>query len=324
MVPTIMVQLTEPIRVEIAQAKAPPGWVDSLSHYAWPVTILLILLVYRKALSSFLAVISKRASEISFGSWASFKLPVLTESPIDQDVAEFKLIEGTQLSESYKGELFKQFRSSEKNEYAVVNLGEGKEWISSRLFIFAVMLQRMKALKCMAFVYDTAQFKKLYLGAAAIEHVRWSFANRQPWLEAAFAKAYAQAAPAPQTLGPLEWITNDQGALTAENAELIVRSYVQLLLSLTPPAETRNWVKIATTFEHARWVTIEEVEQTLARHLSRESVVSQGEKKADASAILKCSGPYVALTTGNGEFTSLVSRAELLEKVADKLNVSVK
>ncbi len=311
---------SDPIRVEIVQPKAPLDWVESLSHYAWPVALLVILLIYRDALINFLKVVGERTSEISIGSWASFKLPVLTESPIDADVAQFKQIEGTQLSESYKTELFRQFRSSGKNEYAVVNLGIGNEWISSRLFIFAVMLQRMKSLKCMVFVYESGQAKNLYLGCATIDSIRWSFAARQPWLEAAFAKAYGQGAPDPQTLEPLSWITTDQGALDPETAESIVRNYVQLLLYPVPPVLSQDWVKIGNTLEHAKWVTFEEVEQTLGRHLFQEKVVKQEDKKSNATAILKSAGPYVAMVTEGGEFTSLVNRAELPDRVARKLN----
>ena len=179
----LLAQLSEPLRVEMTHGKTPSDWAESLSHYAWPITVLAILLVYREAISKFLRVIGERATEISFGSWASFKLPVLTESPIDQDVAAFKQIEGTQLSESYiKTELFKQFRSADKKEYAIINLGKGREWISSRLFIFAVMLQRMKALKCIVFVSETDQSANRFLGWAPIDSVRWSFARKNPGL----------------------------------------------------------------------------------------------------------------------------------------------
>lgn len=312
---------SEPIRVEITQPKPTTDWVESLSHYAWPLAVLVILLVYRKSLAGFLSVVGQRASEINIGSWASFKLPVLTESPIDEDVAQFKQVEGTQLSESYKTELFRQFRSPGKSEYAVVNLGAGKEWISSRLFIFAVMLQRMKSLKCMVFVYDTDQLKKIYLGCAGIDNVRWSFAARQPWLEAAFAKAYSEKLPIPPLLTPFDWITSDEGALSPDNAEAIVRRYVEILLESPPAAETPNWVKIGNTFEHATWVTADGIVQTLGRHLMRESVVKLEDKKTNATAILKCSGPYVAMTSENGEFASLINRAELLEKVARKVSL---
>lgn len=142
----------------------PPSWLESLSHFAWPVSIILILLLYRGALSKFFAVVSERASEITIGSWASFKLPTLTETPLDQDVSDFRRVEGSLLTESYKTELFKQFRASRKHEYAVINLGEGEEWISSRLYIFAVMLQRMKSLECIVFVYKTAASTSTFPG----------------------------------------------------------------------------------------------------------------------------------------------------------------
>jgi hypothetical protein len=318
--------VAEPLRIELVDSKTPSGWIESLSHFAWPLAIVIVLLVYRTAISRFLSVISQRASEISIGSWASFKLPTLSETPLDQDVSDFKQVEGSMLTESYKTELFKQFRSSRKDEYAVINVGEGQEWISSRLFVFAVMLQRMKSLKCIVFLHKTASAESAYLGTANIDRVRWAFAARQPWLEAAFAKAYAEVAPDPQLVTPFTWIINDKGALQPEVAENIVRRYVHLLLPTpvpnppVPPSPTTDWVKIGNTYEHAKWVTADEVEQALGIYLWRDSAHKQDNKKDLLRNIMKSSSPYVAIVNEIGDFQSLVNRAELLDKIGHKIN----
>jgi hypothetical protein len=320
----LLLTITDPIRIELIESKAPPGWVESLSHFAWPLAVVIILLVYREVIGGFVAVVSQRASEISIGSWASFKLPTLTETPLDQDVTDFKQVEGSMLTESYKTELFKQFRSSRKDEYAVINVGEGQEWISSRLFVFSVMLQRMKCLKCIVFLYKTPSANSAYLGTANIDRVRWAFAARQPWLEAAFAKAYAEAAPNPQQVAPFTWIANNNGALQPEQAENIVRRYVQLLLltsAAIPPSPATDWVKIGNTFEHSKWVTADEVEQALGIYLWRDSVHQQESKKDLLRNVLKCSSPYVAILSDSGDFQALVNRAELLDKIGHRLNV---
>jgi hypothetical protein len=320
---TILLGLTEPIRVEFAEVKSPPGWLDSLSRFAWPVAMLVVVLIYRRALSSFLSVISQRASEISIGTWASFKLPTLSETPLDQDVIDFKNVQGGMLTESYKAELFKQFRSPRKDEFAVINLGAGSEWISSRLFIFSVMLQRMKSLKCIVFLQKTDTSEKTYIGAASIDSVRWGLASIQPWLEAAYARAYAQFAPDPQTVRPFSWIVNNKGALQPHEAENVVRGYVRLLLPAQPqiaPADPTEWVQLSNGFEHARWVTQDEVEQFLGDRLWRDAVHKIEDRREFVGAIVRCSSPYVAITNENGEFISLVNRIELLNRIARKLN----
>lgn len=312
---------TDPVRVELLDPKPPPGWIESLSHFAWPATIFLLLIVYRDTLSGFLAVISQRASEINIGSWASFKLPILTETPLDQEVSDFRQIEGNVVTESYKTELFKQFRSSRKDEYAVINLGEGREWISSRLYIFALMLQRMKSLKFIVFL-QTGGPTSVYVGAANIDRARWGLASRQPWLEAAFARAYAESSPDLQSVTPFTWITSDTGALQADEAEKIVRRYIQLLLPQAdvPPAPSADWVRVGGTVEHAKWVAAAEVEQLLGVHLWRDTVHKQEDKKELVKAIVRCSSPYVAITAETGEFLSLVNREELLDKIGRKLS----
>jgi hypothetical protein len=75
-------------------------------------------------------------------------------------------------------------------EYAVIDLGNGNQWISSRLFIFAVLLKRMTGLRQFVFIGTQNGVTGRFLGMASPDDVRWALARRYPWLECAYAYAY--------------------------------------------------------------------------------------------------------------------------------------
>jgi hypothetical protein len=285
--------------------------------------VALLLLLYRKSLIDFLTVVGQRATEINIGSWASLKLPVLSETPLDQDVVDFQKLDGAALSGSQKSELFRQFRSAGKNEYTVINLGEGAEWISSRLFIFAIMLQRMKSLKHVVFLFQNNAAEIVYLGTASVDSVHWTLAARQPWLETAFAKAYGDSAPSPPSVTPYSWTTNDRGALTAAVAESIVRSYLQKLAGPMPAPGAPDWVQLANSPEHATWLNADDIVQILGTNLWRDAVRYREERKDLLKSILECSSPCVAITAESGAFESLVDRQQLLTKVGHRLSSNI-
>ena len=153
--------------------------------------------------------------------------------------------------------------------------------------------------------------------------VRWGLASTQPWLEAAYAKAYAQFAPDPQAVRPFSWILNNKGALQPEQAENIVRAYVRSLLPVQPqigPLESTEWVQLSNGLEHARWVTEDEVERVLGNYLWPDAVHRLDDKKEFVRTIVRCSSPYVAIMDEKGDFISLVNRLELLNRIGRKLN----
>lgn len=92
---------------------------------------------------------------------------------------------------------------------------------------------------------------------------------------------------------------------------------MQFLVTAVRPVG--GWIKIGNSYEHAKWVTADEIEQTLGVHPWRDSVHTQPERKDLIRAIVRCSSPYVAITADSGEFESLVYRNQLLDKIGRKL-----
>src|SRR5262249_20597173 len=96
-----------------------------------------------------------------------------------------------QVSDSTTMTFLAQLREQGDADYAEVNLGTGNEWLTSRLFIMAIVFARMKGIKCFVFVETSANARKRFVCWAKPERIRWAFAKRFAWLERAYAEAYS-------------------------------------------------------------------------------------------------------------------------------------
>ena len=310
----------QPIRVELSQ---PPElhpswekWISLVEKIAWPVVAILGVLLFRKPLSNFLDIVGKRATEISVGG-LGIKLPTMNEAQLGEDVLTFRAADTFMvISSSAKSSLFNMFEQPGKYEFVAINLGRGDKWLSSRLYIFATMLQRMKALRCIVFLGAGADTETRYIGATTPDKVRWGLAMLQPWLEVAYAQAYMQ-----YTVSGPSTIKNENGAMDAELAEQLVRNFVTNLTVPPPtPVNDLEWVTFASNQppEHATWLPREYLEQGFGYALWKD-VIIMSETRKEAKMLLKCSTPYVAKVKRNGEFLALIDRVAFLDEVMGKI-----
>jgi hypothetical protein len=312
--------LADPIRVEVSQPQHVLSVAEVVAQYCWPVVVLIALLLLHRPVRMLMENIATNATEVSLGSWATFKLPGLKQAPEDQVILNFKDLQGSVWQESGSN-LLAQFQNTRTPEYALLDLGEGGEWISSRLFIFAVMLQRMKGLRCIVFVQSMANQQATYVGCASPDNVRWRLAADQPWLEAAFAQAYATMAGVPQGMPRSNRFVDVKGALQPQIAQIIVSNFIQSLKEPAPHFNPDDFVTIHSGDEHATWITVAELERILGTDLWTDAVAENTDqapeaKRLQARRILSKPHPYVAQTR-DGAFVSLVSRVALLDEVAD-------
>ena len=314
--------LADPIQIEVTQAQHAQSAAEALAPFAWPVVLLLALVVFHTPIRSLLARIASQATELSIGSWATIKMPGLEQAPDDPATLGLKDLTGTVWQESGSN-LLGQFQAARKPEYALVDLREGGEWISSRLFIFAVMLQRMKGLRCVVFVSSTQQQERTFVGCASPETVRWRLAADQPWLETAFAQAYASVAMLPMNVNRGFVFTDIQGALEPQTAQMVVSNFIASLKQPAPHNFPTEYVTIHSGDEHATWMTAGEIERIIGTGLWTDWVAESADQSPDAKRqhvreIVAKHSPYVAQVR-NGAFVSLVSRTALLEEVAERV-----
>ena len=226
-------------------------WVGFASALAWPIAAIAIALAFRKPLSQFLNGLAGRVTKLS-----AFKMelelataPSAAQGPLLDDIRSATT--SASIADSSRT-MLEQAQSTAPADFAVIDLGAGEEWLTSRLFIASVMLERMRGAKVFLFLQTTPGTARRFVAIATIAEVRWSLACRYPWLEAAWQRAYMSVFPAyppagvtvppgalwlpdPLTLSPIPSpIQSSTGALDPWMARTVVSQFIQ---SLQSPAQ---------------------------------------------------------------------------------------
>jgi len=240
--------------------------------------------------------------------------------------------------------MLEQVQSGTPADFALVALGDGNEWLTSRLYIASVMMDRMRGVKVFVFVERTTNTECRLVAVASVRQLRWALARRYPWLEAAWVRvqlsafpqgyplnppalpAGAQWLPDPRTLSmPQSVIQSNTGAVDPWQARQFVSAFIDSLQRQHPPAPESSdaqWVTLRdTTQERAAWVTRE----LLASLLPQEAFSAWVDALRDAPrahrtrAVLRRAATFVALVEGDREFMRLANRQALLEEIAASL-----
>jgi hypothetical protein len=233
-------------------------------------------------------------------------------------------------------QLMDTFAQETSIDYAVVDLGDGMEWLTSRIFILSVLLERMRGLRCVVFVETQNGVRERFVGLATPRHIRWTFAEPWPWLEAAYVRAYQNVVfgEAPATmLVQNSPIFSDRGALEPYVAQQIFASYIgqaqngDALQTTQPQAPDHEWVDITVDpnsprWERAEWTNGTMLSQVLGKLMWKSKVIASDDRSSDtiAHAVLRRSSPFVALLDEDRAFSTLVDREALLEQVARSLD----
>jgi|SRR5215469_3045587 len=316
----------------------PSDVTELLKVIVWPLTLLIVLILFRRPLAHFLSGLSGRVTKISV---LQFSLE-FAKAPVMRPTWEIGQTDVRRLTPDYlfdspSGRYFEQLRRT-SGEYAVIDLGQGDQWISSRLFIFAVLLARMTRIRQFVFLSTQEGVADRFLGMASPGEVRWALARRYPWLEGAYAYAYASMWPQGDS-GQLlrNWKANwDQswimltgrGEFDSGVAREIAYIFVGAIQQHEPPPDSRKaeWVEAAidgtlfweraTRLDEA-WLR-QELPQALDRERGTVDSPDLGRIKR-VQAVVRRSGRYVALLDGNWQFQSLVDRYELLDRFSPEM-----
>lgn len=297
---------------------------------AWPILVGIALYWYREPLSHFFDGMGARITKLAFLDFA-IELATMPEyTPVWKVGADdVRRLTSAQVFDSGTQALFEQMAIQPGSDYAVVALGRGDQWLTSRLYIFALMLARMRDLRCFVFVHTRGEVDRRFLGVATPEVVRWALACRYPWLEHAFAAAYHSLyAGAPATLPATAsvQILSNSGAIEWNIARHLVNQYVtQIQQSIAPMLGTEaEWEKLesqppaADLWERSSWITVPLLSDLLGEQMDKEYVEDSPDVAAQtrAAAIARRPVPFVALVDNERVFHALVDRQVLLEKSA--------
>jgi hypothetical protein len=157
----------------------------------WPLTLLVVLVFLRKPIRTLLT--NARLTKVSaFGVSVEFaratEVRLDWSGPKGTDYRSSTV--ATDIAGSYKSVLTELLDKPLTADYAVLDLGEGRLWLTSRLYLFANLLAR-KGLRAFVFVDTDQGIRGRFVGIASLDEIRWRLAGASPWMEKAFAKVYA-------------------------------------------------------------------------------------------------------------------------------------
>jgi hypothetical protein len=288
--------------------------LDLVNALAWPLVVVLALILFRGPLVQLLAEIIRRTRKVSVYhvSIELATVPVLSPSWSHPEI-DVRQLSSAHLIDSYTFSLFDELSKPVPADCAIVNLGSGKEWLSSRLFLFALVLGEVTGLRAFVFL-ERSTTRKVFLGVASPNAVRKALAARHPWFEEQFGLATARAGNAMFPTSNSQTLRN------------IAKNYVEALqLKTEPPkGEERNYLQFESrspthpavsenVWEKTTWITGELLERWLGPALSDASCIEEQDTPTSAlvEAILKRNDDFVAIVDRHHKFRGLVDRKAL-------------
>jgi hypothetical protein len=156
-----------------------------ITGLAWPVTLLLVLLLFRKRIDALINTLGSRITRFQ-GFHFKIELGALAQAKaLSTTVESLKKI---YIPESGMGTIAAGVIQSASTDYIVIDVGgEGDmNWLTSRLFLLAAILERSRAVRCLVFLGEQQRF----IGAVAPRDIRRAIGARFLPYETAFAQAY--------------------------------------------------------------------------------------------------------------------------------------
>lgn len=315
------------------------GTAAILSAVAWPITVVVLAVILREKLPAIGQTLFSRISKIGF---AGFTLELAAAKPFNpkwSDPATNALdlrnrAKAVDINDSSARNFISQLLEFDTADYAIINIGAGEEWLTSRLYIMAIILSRVKGLKALVFTGIRTRF----IGWAEPEKVRWALAKKYPHLESAYADAYSDITRKNPTNNHDAIVVTTTGRLGYESEPNNPQPSIDLLqeflkrierpsIPLPPSEELKtDWVLIdpqSQTYERATWLTTDKLEAILDEDLCVTSFNDETLKSKDPEEQihLVLSTPYrwIALTTEEQKFDRLSDRNILLKQIDKQL-----
>lgn len=295
-------------------------FLELVRAIAWPAVVVAALYAFYKPLSTFLGELGKRATKIS-AFHVEIEFPALAEAQVTPFTAKIQeLRQGAEFSSSAK-DLLDQVGAEGPMDYALIDLGRGKQWLSSRLFIFAIILQRLRGVRCLVFVATTEQgHPKHFVGLTTPDKLRWALAADFPWLERSFVVAYQGAM---QTVVGVDqpFILSNSGAFSSTMAAQLLSNFLK---EIQASIEQPGWIPLSGSqmWERAEWIDRESAERYLGGVLRRSWVAGSADRPRSEvfDSILRCDGEFVALLEPHPSkrFLKLVDRYSVIEQAAER------
>lgn len=222
--------------------------------------------------------------------------------------------------------LEEQIKVQSVEDYAIFDLGEGDKWLSSRIYLFTKILQRMRGIKYIVFVDSYQGTAKHFVGIVESSKVEYTFAMRYQWFEPAFSNAFCQAYSPNQYPPSNKLIKSTYGLLDQSFVIQVIKGFIQNIQK--PPNEkppNKEWIKIDKTkaWEHAEFLDSVKVQEILYEVIYTAFVdvlnIKDRSKTDQIKLILRFKEPIVALVDQKQRFQKLIDRQLIEDQVINNV-----
>jgi hypothetical protein len=300
---------------------------------AWPLMLFILAVVFRRQLSGIFSYAASHLKSVSIAG-VSIELTEQTAQSMVQvgGMAVDVRHAGTEdsVNDSTLRSFYAQIEATSALELAVVDLGQGHEWLTSRLYILSVILRRMRGLKAIVFVDNANNSHGRFIGICPSAVLRWRLANEFPKYEEALASGEMRAAVA-QTPVPKAFIDGDDGHFAyRDRAADLLKGFLAGVQSPVPPAQQAElWQSLEVqptsppVFEYAKWIDTPLIEKLLEGALDNVAVPLTQFQFANREARLRIvfdhRGTWVPLVRADGRFHGWIDRRIVVETLAGRI-----
>jgi hypothetical protein len=308
-------------RVEVVLQPPPSAhsnaWIERAPLFAWPVAAVLIVLVLRRAIADALKGFGARATKLSVGvvavelaaasarSWGGAPLDEIRDTAVTAPVGDSSVA------------LVASLGDDSQADYAVVDVGGGSEWLTSRLYMVASLVARMRRIRAVVFVSSMCAQSTL-VGVVDVVKLRWALASHFPWLELAFLEACSKTYSGVSTQAVERNLVSfaADGKFESWRAAEILKNYKAILQHRQPvPPVGTGWQELgAGVWERAEWVTPENLFVLLGPALMQTAVVRDLDTTEEqfAKRILRATQDFVPVVDDQRAFRASSTEAPSL------------
>ena len=149
---------------------------------AWPVIVLVALVIFCRHLPDLVRILNQRINKFSFAG-LSLELAVVPEmqsTAVEIEVRQLNAAPQIQSGVSSISGVFDELQWSSGPGYILVDLGSesNPQWLTSRLCLLAVLIALLGQLIYSVFLETVGQIRKQFVGAASAGIVRRALADR--------------------------------------------------------------------------------------------------------------------------------------------------
>jgi hypothetical protein len=326
---------------------------DLVRVVIWPLAITVILVVYREQILKLASAVGRRVTGVTLaGFTVAFAAVSEPSAEVWTALQSFADPHALASVSNSSNALLSLVNQGQKAESARFDLRTGHSWLTSRLYIFAILLPEILDVQCMVFTETRDGIARRFVGLAEPRAVTAALAHRYDWLQRAWTRAsinlynYDQSALTqiralarddgvndwqltPKLIEGAQQAMIPQDLLQPGTAELVAQQYlndpqIQRERPSNSPDES-GWVQLRrigdgiVQEEHARWIgSGADLDYLLGDALTRPHVIETSGasiRQLNRHAVLK-SGRFVAVVDGEGRFLRLLHREVIVDELA--------